>query len=224
MAETVRMSPDRWDATKKYVHELFPEPDDQLRTLMGRATKAGLPDIAVSSDVGRILSLLVSTTAGRRAVELGTLGGYSAIWIARALHPDGQMVSVESDPTAADFAEQELRTAGLDGKVSIERAPALDALPKIAATFGPGAVDFAFVDADKLEYPSYWTRLRPLIALGGYFVADNVLGAGSWWIDHTDREARNAVDELSRMVAADDAFHSVILTQREGLLVARRVR
>lgn len=219
-----RMTPQRWEATKAYVAEVFGEPDEQLASLMPRAVKAGLPDIAVSPDVGRLLALLVSTTAGRRAVELGTLGGYSAIWIARALRPDGKLVTVEQDEKAAAFAAREIVQAKLEDRVAIERSPALEALPKIAASFGPGSIDFAFVDADKTEYPTYWSRLRVLIAIGGYFVADNALGTSSWWIDHEDSEARQSVDALNRAVAADESFQSVLVTQREGLLVARRVR
>lgn len=220
----MQMTPERWDYTKRYIAEVFGDPDERLATLRDRAQQAGLPDIAVSPDVGRLLALLVSTTAGKRAVELGTLGGYSAMWIARGLKSDGALFTVESDPKAADFAEAEIRAAGLASRIRVERGLALDALPRWATSFGPGAIDLAFVDADKLEYPAYWSGLRPLIAIGGYFVADNVLGTNRWWIDDEASPARAAVDALSRTVAADPEFDAVLLSQREGLLVARRTR
>ena len=99
------MTPERWQWLGDYAHELFGDPDDQLATLMERAVEAGLPSIAVSADVGRLLNILASSTPGRVALELGTLGGYSGIWIARGLAPQGRLVTIEANPDHADFAE-----------------------------------------------------------------------------------------------------------------------
>jgi caffeoyl-CoA O-methyltransferase len=98
------MTPERWAFTNGYVREVFGREDAVLSELKGEAQRWGLPDIAVSADVGRLLALLTSLTEGRLALELGTLGGYSAIWIARALRPGGRLVTVENDPRHADFA------------------------------------------------------------------------------------------------------------------------
>lgn len=222
MSETIPMTPERWATTQDYVTGIFSDPDPQLESLMHRAQDAGLPNIAVTPDVGRLLALLIATTPGRKALELGTLGGYSSIWIARALRPGGHLVTVENDEKAARFAAREFEAAGVESWVEIKLGSALEVLPGLAARFGTQSLDFAFVDAEKEEYLQYWKLIRPLIAPGGYFVADNVLGAGTWWIDDTDHPARAAVDNLSREVAADSHFQSVMLTQRQGLLVARR--
>ena len=119
------MTPERWQWLGRYARELFGDPDEQLETLMERAVEAGLPSIAVSPDVGRLLQILSASTRGGLALELGTLGGYSGIWIARGLAPDGRLVTVEYDPRHADFAQGEFETAGLADRVEVRRGAAL---------------------------------------------------------------------------------------------------
>ena len=218
------MTPERWRATQSWLHDVFPDADAHLAGLMAEAERAGIPPIAVSSDVGRLLQLLASTTKGRRAVELGTLAGYSGIWIARGLAPDGQLLTVELDDAHARFAEQQFAKAGVAGKVSVRRGAALDVLPRLVDELGPGSVDFLFFDAVKTEYPDYWRVAKPLLAPGGLLVADNVMGAGSWWIDQVGNPSRDAVDRLCREVAADPVMLATAVPLREGLLIARRAR
>lgn len=215
------MTPERWAYTSDYLRRTFGREDGTLEGLRERALAAGLPDIAVSGDVGRLLSLLASTTRRRLAVEVGTLGGYSAIWIARGFAP-GKLVTIEYDEHHADFAEAELDRAGLAERVEVRRGAGLGVLDALSREHGPGSVDFAFIDADKREYPAYWERLRPLLAPGALFVADNVLGTSSWWIDDEAHPAREAVDALSRALAADPEFDAAGVPIREGLLIARR--
>src|SRR5437868_4104056 len=115
----MEMTPQRWDATNTYLRSVFGEQDEQLRSLMPRAIGAGVPDIAVSPDVGRLLKILASMTNGgkgaRRIIEVGTLAGYSGIWLARGLEakPGARLFTIEPNPVHADFAEAEFRTAGL---------------------------------------------------------------------------------------------------------------
>jgi caffeoyl-CoA O-methyltransferase len=211
------MTPERWSYIGDYADDVFGQYDDHLADLMNRAVGAGLPPIAVSADVGRLLKILVSMTEGELAIELGTLAGYSAIWIARGLAPDGRLLTVEYNDDHADFAQSELERAGVADKVEIVRGAALEVLPQIADEVGDQTVDFAFVDAIKSEYVDYYRLLKPLMKPGGLLVADNVYGSGAGWIDEG-----YGTDEFNRLIAADPDFEAVATPMREGVLIARR--
>ncbi len=211
------MTPETWSYIGNYAEDVFGEYDEHLAGLMARAVQAGLPEIAVSADVGRLLKILVSMTPGHLAIELGTLAGYSAIWIARGLAEDGRLITIEYNENHADFAQRELEKAGVADKVEIVRGAALDVLPDIAERVGDASVDFVFVDAVKSEYVDYFRLLRPLIKPGGLLVADNVYGTGAGWIDQG-----YGTDEFNRAIAADTDFEAVATPMREGVLIARR--
>jgi predicted O-methyltransferase YrrM len=211
------MTPETWSYIGDYAEDVFGQYDDHLAGLMERAVAAGLPPIAVSADVGRLLKILVSMTPGKMAIELGTLAGYSAIWIARGLAEDGKLITVEYNDRHADFAEGELAAAGVADKVEIVRGAALDVLPGLASRLGESSVDFAFIDAVKSEYVQYLQLIKPLIKAGGLVVADNVYGTGAGWIDQG-----HGTDEFNRTIAADPDFEAVATPMREGVLIARR--
>ncbi|MFV1960712.1 MAG: O-methyltransferase [Acidimicrobiia bacterium] len=213
------MTTERWVFLGEYAKEVFGTEDEQLGTLMDRAVAAGLPEIAVSADVGRLLKILVSMTPGRLALELGTLAGYSGIWIARGLAPDGKLITIEYQARHADFAESELARAGVGDKVEVVRGAALEVLPELRERVGDRALDFVFIDAVKSEYVEYFAAIKPMIAIGGLLVADNVYGTGQGWIDEG-----YGTDEFNRLVAGDPDFESTVTPMREGLLIARRVR
>lgn len=213
------MTPERWKLTGDYLTEVFGGQDEHLEGLEERATAAGLPPIAISADVGRLLKILTSLTRGHLALELGTLGGYSAIWIARGLAPDGRLITIESEEKHADFAEGEIAAAGLADRVEVVRGTALDVLPGIAEHLGPASVDFAFIDAEKHEYVDYFELIRPLISVGGLITADNVFGTAQGWIDQG-----YGTDDFNRRLAADPDFEAVATPMRAGLLIARRTR
>lgn len=224
------MTPQRWAYTRAYLKAVFGQEDEQLRTLMTRAVAAGLPDIAVSADVGRLLKILASMTPGdaqgrRTAVEVGTLGGYSGIWLARGLGEQGRLFTIEPEALHADFAQREFDAAGLGDRVEIRRGTGLSELPKLAAELGPESIDVLFLDALKREYPEYFAIGRSMIRRGGLLIADNALGSGSWWIDECrgSNPDRDGADRLNREVAADPAFEAVAVPIREGVLIARRV-
>lgn len=218
------MTPERWDRTSLYCREVFGAQDEQLRTLMQRAVAQDIPDIAVSADVGRLLSILVAGTRARSALEFGALAGYSGVWIARALAPGGRLRTFEPEPKHADFAQREFEKAGVADRVEIIRRPALEGLPELRAEVPDRSVDFVLLDAVKTEYPDYFTAVRPLLAPGGLLVADNALGTSSWWIDTPPGESpdRDAMDRFNRAVAADPDFETSMIPLREGLLIARR--
>lgn len=211
------MTPERWDFLNDYAREVFGDEDQQLETLMERAAEAGLPRIAVSPDVGRLLKILTSLTPGRLALEIGTLGGYSGIWIGRGLAPRGRLITIEADDRHADFARAEFEAAGLGEKVEIVRGAALDVLPPLAERLGPGTVDLVFIDATKSEYVAYFDLVRPLVAPGGVIVADNVYATGLGWIDEG-----HGTDDFNRAIAADPDFDATATPMREGVLIARR--
>jgi predicted O-methyltransferase YrrM len=212
------MTPERWNFIGNYADDVFGQYDDHLAGLMERAVAEGLPPIAVSADVGRLLKILVSMTEGRLALELGTLAGYSGIWIARGLAEGGKLITVEYNDEHAAFAAKEFETAGVADMVEIVRGPALDELPGILERIGPDSLDFAFVDAVKTEYVEYFKLIRPMLKPGSLLVADNVYGSSSGWIDEGF-----GTDSFNRMIAADPDFDAVATPMREGVLIARRV-
>lgn len=221
------MTNDRWRKTCGYLNEVFGRPDDQLSTLMQRATRAGLPDIAIDHAVGRLLALLASTTnAGRGAraiIEVGTLAGCSALWLARALAPEGRLITIEIDPAHAAFAQTEFRRAGLADRIDLHLGPALHLLPDILSALDQ-PLDLAFLDAVKTEYTAYADLLIPRLAPGALLIADNALGAGAWWIDGPQGASpdRDAIDAFNRRIAADPRLQSGAIANREGLVIARR--
>ncbi len=216
------MTPARWRYTNDYLQRVFGRQDAHLEGLMADAVVRGLPDIAVSADVGRLLMTLTSMTRGRLAVELGTLAGYSAIWIARGLAAGGRLITVELVEKHADFAREQFERAGVADRVELRPGAALDVLPELAAELGPESVDVVFIDAEKLQYPDYWRIARPLIAPGGLVLADNACGSGTWWIDDEDDPSRQAADRLNRAVAGDPEFDAIVVPLRSGVLVGRR--
>ncbi|MEE8375888.1 MAG: O-methyltransferase [Acidimicrobiia bacterium] len=213
------MTPKRWAFLNSYAREVFGNQDQQMEGLMDRAVAAGLPRIAVSTDVGQLLKILVSLTPGRLALELGTLAGYSGIWIARGLAADGKLITVEYEDRHADFAESEFARADVGDKVEVIRGAALEVLPTLRERLGDQALDFVFIDAVKSEYVEYFTVIKPMIAVGGLLVADNVYGTGQGWIDEG-----YGTDEFNRLVAADPDFETTVTPMREGILITRRVR
>jgi predicted O-methyltransferase YrrM len=211
------MTPERWAFLSNYAVEVAGAQDEHLAGLGAAADTAGLPDWAVTPDVGHFLKLLVGLTPGKVAIELGTLAGYSAIWIARGMAPDGMLYTIEFENSHADFAERQFVEAGVDDRIELVRGAALDVLPDLRSRLGDGSVDFVFIDAIKEEYSDYFVALRPMMKKGGLVVADNVYGTGAGWIDEGF-----GTDEFNRLVAADPDFETAITPMREGILIARR--
>ncbi len=212
------MTPQRWEFLEHYSLEVFGAEDEHLAGLMDEAVVAGLPDIAVSADVGRLLQILTSMTAGRLALEVGTLAGYSAIWIARGLRPDGRLITIEIEERHAEFARHQFERAGVSDRVEVRLGAGIEVLEALASELEPGSVDVLFIDAVKHEYPQYFTIAKPLIAVGGLVLADNVYGTGAGWIDEG-----HGTDAFNRLIAEDSDFAAVAVPLRQGVLIARRV-
>lgn len=218
----MQMTAQRWDYTSHYLREVFGAEDPQLQNLRIQAEAEGMPSIAVSADVGHMLRLLTSMTGGMRALELGTLAGYSAVWIARGLKPQGKLLTVDINPAYSGFASRQFDLCGVGEQTEVRTGPAIDVLEELVSEWEPESVDVVFMDAIKREYPAYFERVRGLIAPGGLLIADNCLGSSDWWIDHETNPDRIGADALNRTVAADPAFEAFAAPLREGVLVARK--
>jgi len=169
------MTPDTWNAVDDYVGSLFVPPDAALDGAQRAAADAGLPPIAVSAAQGKFLHILARLHRTRRVLEIGTLGGYSTIWLARALPSDGRLISLEFDPKHADVARGNLQRAGLSDRVEIRVGKAIDSLPALA---GGEPFDLVFIDADKPSMPDYVRWALKLTRPGSVIVVDNVVRDG----------------------------------------------
>ncbi len=168
-----------WSEVDEYVVDRLIGADPVLDAALAEAEAAGLPAIAVSPAQGRLLHLLARMVGARRILEIGTLGGYSTIWLARALpaETDSQLISLELEPRHAEVARANLERAGLGARVEVRVGPALDSLPVLEAE--GRRFDFVFIDADKDNIPAYFDRSVALTRPGGVIVVDNVVRGGA---------------------------------------------
>jgi len=172
------MDQERWAAVDGYVAEKLVPDDPALAAALTASEAAGLPPINVTPAQGKLLYLLARLVGARRILEIGTLGGYSAIWLARALPADGRLITLEADPRHAEVARANIARAGLDGVVEVRLGAALETLPGLAAE-GGGPFDLVFIDADKPSNPAYFAWAVDLSRAGGLIVVDNVVRGGA---------------------------------------------
>ncbi len=162
-----------WSAVDDYIADTMIPSDPALDGAIEASGAAGLPDIAVAPNQGKLLHLMARMAGARRILEIGTLGGYSTIWLARALPPDGHLVTLEYDPKHAEVARANIARAGLSDLVEVKTGRALDLLPGLTGPF-----DFAFIDADKISNAEYFRWALKLSRKGSVIVVDNVVRAG----------------------------------------------
>ncbi|MFF9017245.1 O-methyltransferase [Streptomyces sp. NPDC014870] len=221
------MTQDQWSTVDRYFTDLLAPADEALAAALTDSTAAGLPEIAVAPNQGKLLNLLVAMAGARSVLEIGTLGGYSTIWMARALPADGRMVSLEYNPAHADVARANIARAGLDKIVEVRTGAALDSLPQLE-TEGAGPFDFVFIDADKVNNPHYVEWALRLSRPGTVIVVDNV-GRGGAVVDAESTEpaitgTRAMFELVSREPRLDaTAFQTVGVKGYDGLLLARVV-
>jgi predicted O-methyltransferase YrrM len=170
-------SEDQWTAVDDYLTGLLAPGDEALTAALADSEAAGLPHIAVAPNQGKFLHLIAQIQGARRVLEIGTLGGYSTIWLARALPADGTLVTLEYNPRHAEVARGNLARAGLDKITEVRVGPALDSLPGVAADH-PDPFDLVFIDADKANNPHYVEWALRLTRPGSVIIVDNVVRGG----------------------------------------------
>jgi predicted O-methyltransferase YrrM len=172
------MGQDRWTAVDEFVGELLAPDDEALEAAVAASEAAGLPAIQVSPPQGKLLNLLARALGAKTVLEFGTLGGYSTIWLGRALPVDGKLITLEASAEYAKVARGSIERAGLGDLVDLRVGPALETLP-ILEDEGAGPFDLTFIDADKVNTPNYFAWALEHSRPGSLIVADNVVRGGT---------------------------------------------
>jgi caffeoyl-CoA O-methyltransferase len=205
-----------------YIENLFAPQDEALEAAVRESRRAGLPQIQVSPNEGKLLQLLAELAGVRRILEIGTLGGYSTIHLARGMAEDGTLISLEIDERHAEVARQNVERAGLGGRVEIRVGDARELLAELAER-DEGPFDLIFIDADKTGYPEYLEWALNLSRPGSLILGDNTIWGGTI-IDPRDNSTR-AIHEFNERLASDPRLSAIILPLMrgsvDGLAIAR---
>ena len=203
---------------QRYAAELFAVEDPVLARVRARHAERELPPIHISPEEGKLLHVLVRLVAARRVLEIGSLAGYSGIWLARALPADGRLTTLEVDPHHARLARQAYDEAGVAGRVQLLEGDARTILP----TLEPG-FDVVFIDADKEPLPEYFEWSVRLLRSGGLLLCDNAFLHGTVVEEDNDSPATEGVRAFNRLAAGDPRVVSAVVPLRDGIVVAVKV-
>ncbi len=195
------MSEQLWAEVDGYIEEQLLEADPALQAALQASADAGLPPIALSPAQGKLLHLLARMLGARRILELGTLGAYSTIWLARALPPDGELVTLELNPHYAEIATANADRAGLAGLIRITVGPARDSLRTLIDEHA-GPFDMVFIDADKQSTPEYFQLALELVRPGSVIVTDNVVRDGALVDPGSDDPGAQGMRRFHELLAA----------------------
>jgi predicted O-methyltransferase YrrM len=202
----------------RYIAERTTPEDEFLQDLKKAATAAGIPSIWIAPEQASFMRILLKAARAREVVEVGTLAGYSAISMARALPPDGRVRTIELDPKHAEFAERWIARSDVAGRVQVLRGAGMEVLPKLAAD----SADAAFLDADKASYPRYLEECLRIVRKGGLIMVDNAFAFGELFDPNaTDREVP-AMRAFNDHMAKVREIESVIVPLGDGLWVGVR--
>ncbi len=196
------MGQELWSDVDGYICDLLVVPDQALDAALESSNAAGLPQINVAPNQGKLLHLIARIHGARKILEIGTLGGYSTIWLARALPPDGQMVTLEIEQKHADVARSNIARAELTGVVTVRVGRAADTLAELKAE-GAGPFDLVFIDADKTSSADYFSSALDLTRPGGVIIVDNVVRAGAVIDATSDDPAVQGTRRLNDAMAAE---------------------
>jgi predicted O-methyltransferase YrrM len=204
------MTQEQWTAVDNYLCGFLVQPDAALDAAVHASTAAGLPAIQVSPLQGKLLHLLARMQGARTILEMGTLGGYSTIWLARALPADGRLVTLEVNPAHADVARANIARAGLTNVVDLRLGPALDTLPQLV-TEKRGPFDLIFIDADKENIPEYFHWALSLSRPGTLIVVDNVIREGAVVDGASDDPRVQGVRRFNQLLASETRVSATVI-------------
>lgn len=204
------MTQEQWTAVDRYLTDLFVPSDSVLDAALEASAAAGLPPHNVSPNQGKLLLLLAQLQGARTILEIGTLGGYSTIWLARALPSDGYLITLEADAKHAEVAQSNIARAGLSDVVELRLGQALSTLPQLA-TEGRSPFDLIFIDADKPNNPDYLAWALKLSRRGSLIIADNVVRNGAV-IDTASNDASvQGIRRFNQMLASEPRVSTTAL-------------
>jgi predicted O-methyltransferase YrrM len=204
------MAQEQWTAVDNYIEKLFLAPDFALEAALDSSKAAGLPTINVSATQGKLLNLLARVQGARSILELGTLGGYSTIWLARALPPEGRLISLEIDPKRAEIARSNIARAELANVVEIRVGHAVDSLQQMV-TEGRAPFDLIFIDADKPGYAEYLKWCLKLSRPGTLIIADNVVRKGAVADAGSADENVQGIRKFNELLAAEKRVTTTVI-------------
>jgi predicted O-methyltransferase YrrM len=200
----------RWTAVDELLTDRLVPPDAASSAALTESAAAGLPDISVTATQGKLLMLLGQLVRAERVLEVGTLGGYSTIWLARGLAPGGRVTSLEIDAGYAQVARRNLDRAGLADRVEVRVGPALESLAELVAE-SAGSYDLVFVDADKRSTPAYVERALQLTRPGSVIVVDNVVRGGQVLDAKSEDPDVRGIRDLLTLVGQDPRLDATAL-------------
>ncbi|WP_414570007.1 O-methyltransferase [Nostoc sp. CCY 9925] len=204
------MTQEQWTAVDSYLTDLFVPSDPVLDAALEASAAAGLPPHNVSPNQGKLLLLLAQLQRARTILEIGTLGGYSTIWLARALPSDGYLITLEADAKHAEVAQKNIARAGLNEVVELRLGQALSTLPQLAAE-GRSPFDLIFIDADKPNNPDYLAWALKLSRRGSLIVADNVVRNGAVIDTNSSDASVQGVRHFNELLASEPRLSATAL-------------
>jgi len=204
----------------KYITGLFALQDTALIHTLQDSAQRGLPAISIQPEEGRFLQFLVRASGARRVIEIGTLGGYSGIWIARGLAPGGKLITLEKEPFHARVAEQHFALAGLADRIEVRVGEALRSLASLAAE---GPFDFVFIDAEKPDYPSYFEWALVNLRVGGVMAAHNAFRKGDILNRVDPEENTRILQDFNQRASREPRLISTIYPGGDGMLVGVKI-
>lgn len=208
------------DELSRYITDVFAQEDEILRRVRTQTTERGLPGIAIQPEEGRFLQILTRASGATKALEIGALGGYSGIWIARGLGEGGRLITLEKRPAHAEVAREHFALAGVDDRIDLRVGNAHQTLEKLhdEAPFG-----FVFIDAEKEGYEAYFNWALEHVPVGGVIAAHNAFGFGGNVVAPGDDEGAQQIRDFNALVAQDPRVISTIFPAGDGMVVATKV-
>jgi caffeoyl-CoA O-methyltransferase len=218
------MNPQSFQSVDQYISDLFHDEDEGLNATEQSIIESGIPQISISPNQGKFLQLLAKLCNAKKILEVGTLGGYSTIWMARALPENGKLVTLEIDPKHAEVAQQNFNRCGLTSKIDIRLGKAIDILPQLK-TEGIGPFDMIFIDADKPPYTEYFQWALKLSRPGTLIIADNVIREGKVLLEESPDEMVSGVKRFNEYLSkcpevTATIFQTVGTKEHDGMALA----